>query len=338
MELPEIVIVGDNTFEDGSLRLIAKGKVLFLTGPNVSELFKDKIDNALKNFDYKKEIVLDSTYNEAERIYNKISNEDYNVVVGFGGGKVIDIAKYIGYKTNLPVISIPTSASNDGIASPFSSLKGGKFPYSIKVKPPRGVIVDLSIILKAPKKYILSGLGDLLGKFTSTRDWKLASVEKGEYYGEYASKLAYESAKHALISTKGIEELKYTSVRNLIEALISAGVAGGIAGSSRPISGSEHLISHALDIISPNKGTHGEKVALGTIFVSYLYGLNWKRLKKKIVEVGLPSSFEELGISRDEVISAIKMAPSLRPERFTILHKLNLSESKINEILEETGL
>ena len=338
MELPEIVIVGDNTFNKDNLSKLIKKKALLLTGPNVGGLFAEKIDTALRGFEYEKEVVYASTYDEAERIYNRCHGKDFEAVIGFGGGKVLDVAKYVGYKTGIHVISVPTSASNDGIASPFSSLKGGTHPYSVKVKPPRGVIVDLSVIMKAPKRFILSGLGDLLGKFTSIRDWKLAWIEKNEYYGEYASKLAYESAKHAMISTKGIELLKYVSVRNLMEALISAGVAGGIAGSSRPLSGSEHLVSHALDVIAPEKGTHGEKVALSTVFIAYLYGINWRKIKSKIQEASLPSSFSQIGIKREEVVDAVLMAPSLRPERYTILHKLNLTKDTINNILDEINI
>ncbi len=338
MELPEAVIIGDDTFNKENLSMFIKKSAFLLTGPNVSIIFKDKIASALNGFEYKKSIVQSSTFEEAERIFKEEFDANCEAVVGFGGGKVIDVAKYIGYKAGIQVISIPTSASNDGIASPFSSLKGGKYPYSLKVKPPRGVIVDLSVIMKAPKRYILSGLGDLLGKFTSTRDWKLAWIEKGEYFGEYASKLAYESAKHAMISTKGIEELKYNSIRNLMEALISAGVAGGIAGSSRPLSGSEHLISHALDIIAPDKGTHGEKVALSTVFIAYLYGMNWKKIKDKMYQVGLPVAFSDIGITRKEVLDAVIMAPTLRPERYTILHKLKLTKDDVLKILDEINI
>ncbi|MGC8568738.1 MAG: iron-containing alcohol dehydrogenase [Nitrososphaeria archaeon] len=335
MELPEVVIIGDNTFNHNNMSFFIRSSALLLTGPNVGRIFEEKIESALAGISYKKVIVNESSYSEAERIANKEADGGYDAVIGFGGGKVLDVAKFVGYTAGIPMVSVPTSASNDGIASPFSSLKGGTHPYSIKVKPPRGVIIDLSIITRAPKRYILSGLGDLLGKFTSVRDWRLAWIEKGEYYGEYASKLAYESARHAFTSTKGIEELKHGAVRNLMEALISAGVAGGIAGSSRPLSGSEHLISHALDVIAPDKGTHGEKVALSTVFISYLYGMNWKRIKSKIIDVGLPQSFEEIGVSKDEVIKAIEMAPSLRPERYTILHKINLTRERIESILDE---
>ncbi len=336
MELPQKVIIGDGSFNRNNISQIfkSKHKGLIVTGPHIVKIFNDKIQSALSDFSYDTIIVSEPTYAEAERVLAAAGNSDYSFVIGIGGGKTLDIAKYVGFKLNRPMLSVPTNASNDGIASPFSSLRGGKYPYSIKVKPPLGVIADVSIIMNAPREQINSGLGDLIGKITSVRDWLLAHKEKGEYYGEYASKLALESAKHALASAEGIGKLKVASVRTLLEALISAGVAGGIAGSSRPLSGSEHLITHALDVLVPGQGMHGEKVALSTVFTSYFYKLKWERIKSSIKKSGLPVSYDELGIGRETVVKAIIMAPTLRPERYTILHKLQLSESKINEVLD----
>ncbi|MEM0096913.1 MAG: sn-glycerol-1-phosphate dehydrogenase [Conexivisphaerales archaeon] len=336
MELPQIVIIGEGSFNKNSISHILKfkNKGLIITGPHVLKIYNREIDSSLSEFSYDTFIVNEPTYNEAERVLADIGSSNYLFVIGIGGGKTLDIAKYVGFKLNMPVLSVPTNASNDGIASPFSSLRGGKYPYSLKVKPPLGVIADISIIMKAPKGQINSGLGDLIGKITSVRDWYLGWKKNGEYYGEYASKLALESARHALASAEGIGNLQLDSVKNLLEALISAGVAGGIAGSSRPLSGSEHLITHALDVLAPGLGMHGEKVGINTVFTSYLYKLNWNKIKLSLSKAGLPVSYKELGINRNTIVKAIIMAPTLRPERYTILHQMQLSESKINEILD----
>jgi glycerol-1-phosphate dehydrogenase [NAD(P)+] len=336
MELPQIVIIGDGSFNRDNISNIfkLKSRGLIITGPHVLKKFGGEIESALSDFSYDTVIVNEPTYEEAERVLAQVGAANHLFVIGIGGGKTLDIAKYVGFKLGRPVLSVPTNASNDGIASPFSSLRGGKYPYSLKVKPPLGVVADVSIIMQAPEGQINSGLGDLIGKITSVRDWHLAWKEKGEYYGGYASKLALESARHALASAEGIGSLKLDSVRNLLEALISAGVAGGIAGSSRPLSGSEHLITHALDVLAPGQGMHGEKVGVSTVFTSYLYGLNWGKIKSSLNKAGLPVSYKELGIDRKTAVKAITMAPTLRPERYTILHKMGLSESKINEMLD----
>ncbi len=336
MELPQIVIIGDGSFNRNNISEIFKfkNKGLIITGPHVQKIFSHEIDGALSDLSYDTFIVNEPTYDEAERVLAEAGSANYHFVIGIGGGKTLDIAKYVGFKLSRPVLSVPTNASNDGIASPFSSLRGGKYPYSLKVKPPLGVVADVSMIMRAPKDQINSGLGDLIGKITSVRDWYLAWKEKGEYYGEYASKLALESARHALASAEGIGNLQLASVRTLLEALISAGVAGGIGGSSRPLSGSEHLITHALDVLAPGQGMHGEKVGISTVFTSYLYKLNWSKIKSSLNKAGLPVSYKELGINRETIVRAIIMAPALRPERYTILHKVGLAETKINEMLD----
>ncbi len=339
MELPQQVVIGDGTLTVETMELLAGGarSAAILAGPRVVDLFKNEIERSTSWLNREIFIVNDATYEEARRMLNEVGHR-FDIIIGIGGGKVIDVAKYVGNELSKHVISVPTSTSNDGISSPFSSLRGGPHPYSVKVRPPQGVLVDIDLIVKSELRYINSGLGDLIGKVTSIRDWRLAWKEKNEYYGEYASRLALESFKHAIANAKGIGERKKDAIRALAEALISAGVAGGIAGSSRPLSGSEHLISHALDIIAPGRGTHGEKVALATVFISYLYGINWRFIKRKMEEAKLPLSFDEIGIEKGQAIRAILMAPSLRPERYTILHKLNLTEGQVAAVLESTEL
>jgi glycerol-1-phosphate dehydrogenase [NAD(P)+] len=127
-------------------------------------------------------------------------------------------------------------------------------------------------------------------------------------------------------------------VRGLVEALISAGVAAGIAGSSRPCSGAEHLFSHALDRIAPGKGLHGEKTGLGAIMMARLHGMDWERIRKSLSEAGAPTTARALGLSDDEVVEGILAAPSVRPERYTILHKLTLDASQARALAKETGV
>ena len=96
-----------------------------------------------------------------------------------------------------------------------------------------------------------------------------------------------------------------SAVRDLVEALISAGVAAGIAGSSRPCSGSEHLFSHSLDVVSPGRALHGEQCGVGTIMMAKLQGLDWKEVRRALKLVGAPTKASELNISDDEVVAAL---------------------------------
>ena len=120
----------------------------------------------------------------------------------------------------------------------------------------------------------------------------------------------------------------------LIEALISSGVATGIAGSSRPCSGSEHLFSHTLDLIAPTAALHGEQCGVGCIMMAYLHEANWKRVKDSLARVGAPINANELGIADEYILKALMKAHEIR-DRYTILRN-GLSEEKAISIAKAT--
>lgn len=127
-------------------------------------------------------------------------------------------------------------------------------------------------------------------------------------------------------------------VRVLLEALISCGVAMSIAGSSRPCSGSEHLFSHALDLIASEPGLHGEQCGVGTIMMAYLYEMNWKRVKETLRKVGAPTTAAELGIEPKCIVQALVRARAIRPERYTILEEKRLDYDSAEKIAKATGV
>lgn len=343
MELPSQILVGSDVLSDLPHLMSSKGlyrKGVIASGENVWQMYGQKMMNILKKegYDIRWVPVPTPSLESVERVEKEAEIRSAGFIIGFGGGKSIDVAKLAAYKLKVPLISVPTTASHDGIASPFASIHGTEKPYSFSTKPPLIVVADTNLILKAPKRLISSGVGDVIAKLTAVKDWELGRDEKGEYYGEYSAKLALLSARHIMMSAKKVGELKEEGIRNLIEALISAGVAAGIAGSSRPCSGSEHLFSHALDVIAPGKGLHGEKVGLGTIMMAKLHGMNWTEIAETLRRAGTPVSALQIGISREEVIEALLLAPKLRPERYTILHKLKLSREEAYELASSTGV
>ncbi|MEM2386322.1 MAG: iron-containing alcohol dehydrogenase, partial [Candidatus Bathyarchaeia archaeon] len=198
------------------------------------------------------------------------------------------------------------------------------------------IIADTNIIMKAPYRLVASGCGDIIAKFTAVKDWKLAHDEVGEYYGEYAASLALMSAELVMQNAEKIRPEDGEGLRVLLEALISCGVAMSIAGSSRPCSGSEHLFSHAVEMIKPNSSMHGARCGVGTIMMAYLHGADWRRIKKTLETIGAPTNAEGLGLTEEEVVKALFMAPSIRPERYTILSKLKLSIKECRRVAKET--
>lgn len=313
-------------------------RILLLTGPNVRRLYGKTVEGSLggAGFEFGVMVIEVPSLDTASEVLAR--NSDAQLVIGLGGGKPIDVAKYVAYKSGVPIVSVPTSAAHDGIASPFASLKGAMKPYSMVTLPPKMVIADIDVIAGSPPRLIRSGIGDLIAKLTAVEDWRLSNQEKNEYFGEYAAHLALLSAKVAMENSESIGVLSKEGIRTLVEALISAGVAAGIAGSSRPCSGSEHLISHAIDLLEPGRGLHGEKVGVATTLSAALHGMDWRRVRDVLERAGAPTGFGQLGISRDIACRAIVRAPAIRPERYTILHKLGLNYEEACSLVDEVGV
>ena len=269
-----------------------------------------------------------------KKIEQNVDKSKSELIVGVGGGRSVDIAKIIGFNLDLPFVSIPTSASHDGIASPFVSIKGNK-PHSVVATAPLGVFVDVDIIKKAPKKLLASGCGDLIAKITAVRDWQLGRDKTGEYYGRYSADLALMSAKILMENSSRFSK-KGLDVREVVEALISAGVASCIAGSSRPCSGAEHLFSHAVDKLEPGIGLHGEKCGIGAIMIAKLQGQDWRKIVKTLKSVGAPTTAKEIGLKSEVLAKALTIAQSLRPERYTILKEVNINENKAINLAKST--
>ncbi|MFQ5940479.1 MAG: NAD(P)-dependent glycerol-1-phosphate dehydrogenase [Nitrososphaerales archaeon] len=342
MELPRRILIGDSVIKalGNFIADLGMRKVAVVSGSVVKARAGDRCHESLVGSDLIDTWLLATAANIAavDVIQTEIVKNGSEVIIGFGGGKSVDVAKTVAYNLDKPFVSVPTSASHDGISSPFSSIKGRDKPYSIKTKTPIGVLADTGIITGAPRRLLAAGCGDLMAKVTAVKDWELGRDEKGEYFGKYASNLAFMSAKIVMEESKSIGTGNGVSVRTVVEALISSGVASCIAGSSRPCSGAEHLFSHALDFIAPNKGLHGEKCGIGAIMMAKLHDIEWEQIASTLNEIGAPTTAKEIGIDADSIVKALITASTLRPERYTILNKINMKEQNAFELAKTTGV
>ena len=343
MELPRRVIVGSGILPEIAemLQQLELGKeTIVLSGPNVKAVAGTRIVENLNadGFSAKWEQVESSTFQEVERISKLVRKSGATFLIGVGGGKSIDVAKLSSYECKIPFVSVPTSASHDGISSPFASVKGLSRPYSVVAKPPVAIVADTDLILRAPYNLLISGCGDLISKKSAVKDWALSNSRTGEYYGNYSASIALLSANLIMDNAALIASKVSESVRVVVEALISSGVAAGIAGSSRPCSGSEHLFSHAMDIVAPGKGLHGEKCGIGTIMMAKLHGLDFREITAALERIGAPVRASQIGATPSEVVKALVLARSIRKERFTILDEVELTEKSAKELATATGV
>ena len=341
MELPRLIVVGEgNMGQIGEFlsRLASPSRVALVSGERVRRAVGRKVERSLEksSIGYSWHESPSSDQSQIESVRERVAGAGCDAVAGVGGGRSVDVAKMVSFKLGLPFASVPTAASHDGIASPFVSVRGPK-PHSTVASAPHGVFVDIGVIKRAPPRLLSSGCGDLIANTTAVRDWEIGHRRTGEYYGRYSASLALMSADIILENARRFSR-EGPDHRIVVEALISAGVASCIAGSSRPCSGSEHLFSHALDRIAPGAGLHGEKCGLGAIMMARLQGRDWKRIARALAAVGAPVKAGALGIARSQVVEALESAQDLRPGRHTVLAEKKMTRARAERLASETGV
>ena len=241
-------------------------------------------------------------------------------VIGIGGGKVIDAAKYCGFFFFLAFISIPTSASSDGFSSASASLLVEGRRKSVPARLAYGIVVDTQIIKSAPKKFIYSGIGDMVSKITALYDWKFEEEHGYGKVNDFATMIA-KKAVNSFVRTpfESIEEDLF--IKELLDSLAMSGIANEIAGSSAPTSGSEHLISHALDKMLEQPQLHGIQVGIATYLMSVVQDHRYKRVNTIFTQTGFWDFVKTLEMRHVDFEQAIDLAPSIKPFRHTYLHE-----------------
>ncbi|HJX23362.1 MAG TPA: NAD(P)-dependent glycerol-1-phosphate dehydrogenase [Candidatus Bathyarchaeia archaeon] len=343
MELPREVLIGSNILPlvgPALKKLGFASTAVTFTGSITRKVAAEPVADSMREngIGTTFELVGGSSTEDLTLAQDAIREIRPEVALAVGGGRVIDITKLASFNENIPFISIPTTASHDGIASPWASIKGLEKPFSIRAQAPLAIIADIAKINEAPYRFTESGCGDIISKYTAVRDWRLVHKLRDEYYGDYAANLALMSAKLIMKNTDIIRRNNEEGVQIVLEALISCGVAMSIAGSSRPCSGSEHLFSHALDIAASRPALHGEQCGVGTIMMAYLYGADWKMIRDSLKALGAPTNAKELQTEPEFIIQALTQAHLIRRERFTILGENGLSRDAAEKLARATGV
>ncbi|MEA3559912.1 MAG: NAD(P)-dependent glycerol-1-phosphate dehydrogenase, partial [Candidatus Thermoplasmatota archaeon] len=308
MELPRgILIKHGAVHESGSVcrnNFHLEGRGLIVCDPVTESIAGKDIERSLGEAGYETDVIkIEGATDVSVNIVSEyIENHGKYFILGVGGGRPIDVAKYVAFSKDLEFISVPTAASHDGIASSRSSIEMDGRKKSIKARAPLGVIADTNIITNSPYKLLASGSADIISNYTAVLDWKLAHRLKGVMFSEYAAALSEMTAKLVLERAKDIKPRLEESVRIIVKALVSSSVAMSIAGSSRPASGSEHMFAHALDAIAERPALHGEETGVGTIMMMYLHGGDWKKIKDALMIIGAPVDAKGLGVKEEEII------------------------------------
>lgn len=339
--IPVILKVGKGTLSKIGTYLKDNGlsNVVIYFGNGLIELFGCTVMDAMEQAQVE---VLEYREIDTTKIEDLIEmafsiDNKAQAVVGIGGGKVIDAAKYAAFLRKLPFISVPTSASSDGFSSSSASLAVEGKRTSVPARLAYGIIVDTDVIKSAPERFIYSGIGDLVSKITSLYDWVYEDAGGYTVLNDFSMMIA-KKAVNSFVRTPFESIRDDLFLKELIDSLAMSGIANEIAGSSAPTSGSEHLISHALDKIAEKPELHGIQVGVATYLMSRVQNHRWKRVDTIFTETGFWDYVATLDLKRADYERAVTMAPSIKPHRHTYLHEAAYRELALKILAEDAVL
>lgn len=318
--------------EDKRIAKDSRVAVIVSTGSGLQ--FKQQIESQIPHAEFFE--LSDGSLTAANKVVAQLEN--FSVVVGVGGGRVLDAAKYAAGKAGLPLIAIATNLAHDGIASPVAILEHDGTRSSNGVPVPAAVVIDLDVVRNGPDRFLRAGIGDVLSNLSAVADWELSREVTGEEVDGLAASMARTAATALLNHPADTDDDVFLTV--LAEGLVLSGLAMAVAGNTRPCSGACHEISHAIDRLFPAKSApHGEQVGVGALFATFVRGdlPLFIAMRDCLRRHRLPVAPVEIGLSNEEFAQAVYFAPQTRPDRFTLLEHLQLDEqqalARVNEFI-----
>lgn len=264
----KILVTQDNLYQEyeQDLKLVSFDKVIIVKGGNVDEVIKVKEE----------------------------CKETDSLIVAFGGGSVLDLVKYSASQLDMPYINVPSALSNDAVYSCVARLTKNGRKFSFGVQPPIGIVVDIDIVNKSPEVLLYAGVADIVSNLSAIQDWLLAHNEIGEPINELSYMLAKEAALPLLRYKK--EDLHSDGlILDLVNGIVTSGLAMIVSGNTRGTSGAEHLISHAIDEFFPEKSTiHGIQVGWAQGIIEKQYRNDPYIINEYFKQMGLKEVFEKM--------------------------------------------
>ncbi len=308
-------------------------------------------------------------------VYQIIDNtpKDVAALAALGSGTICDITRYAAHLSQKDFVALATAPSMDGYLSVVSPIVFENYiKRSMPSKAPIRAYCDIDILTAAPMRLILAGLGDVLGKFTSLIDWKIANLVEDCYYCPEIANLVNYAVELCYQNSQGLKDREHKCVMALIDALLLCGIAMNMAGFSRPASGAEHTLAHYFEIeVLKNRayGYHGEFVGIGMLIYARMLDMffaqkpdmpskkfekfmdNWQALKDEVASlnerleqiesamehVGCKTKPSEIGIDEKALAKALLTVQPSAPKytSITLFRDFGKDKELINKYIEK---
>ena len=243
---------------------------------------------------------------EIERVKASARDAQARVIVGAGGGKILDTARAAAADLGLPVVNCPTVASSDAPCSALSVIytEEGVFQeYRIYGKNPDLVLVDTQVIAQSPLRLLVAGMGDALATWFEAKTCVDGNVKNMRGGASSQSALALAELCYRTLLNDGADAcraLQTNAVTPALERLVEANtLLSGLGFESSGLAAA-HAVHNGL---TAAPGTHpffhGEKVAYGVLVQLVLEGKPRSLFNEVLAfatEVGLPVTLAEIGL------------------------------------------
>ncbi|MBQ9734240.1 MAG: sn-glycerol-1-phosphate dehydrogenase [Clostridia bacterium] len=217
-------------------------------------------------------------------IVSALATPDTDLVLGIGSGVINDICKYVAWNCNAKSGIIATAPSMDGFASSGAAMILGGMKVTVTTRAPEVIIGDVDILKDAPMEMIAAGYADIIGKYSSLNDWKLANLINGEHLCPFLYNVTLTATNEVRSLAKKITERDEYAIGKLMETLVASGISMTLNTNTRPGSGSEHHLSHFFEITGLIEDKpyflHGTDVGYSTIVVA--------DIREKIAKIDKP--------------------------------------------------
>ncbi len=328
-----------------SLYIVASRSGMRSTRAKIEESFKDsEIKLIFEEFNG------ESTWKEIDRIRDLVKKNKSNLIVGVGGGKTIDTAKAVAHFEKLPIVVVPTVVATDAPCTALSVVytdEGEFSDYLFYPVNPDVVIVDTDVVAKAPVRFLVSGMGDALATYFEARACRQTLSPTLAFGGHTEagfalSKLCYETLLEYGAQAKLAVENQV--VTEALEKVVEANTYLSGVGAENGGLAAAHSIYNGLTIVKEcDHKSHGELVAFGTLVQLVMEGAKTEEIKEVLGfcrQVGLPTSLEEIGLSKDNS-EEIKKAAELACQEGESIHNMlgGVSPEKVyNAIMAADGI